>query len=140
MNNEKAIHWIDQALQTLRDTQKEQSSLDQQYDQFVKCLKQEMNNLLPKRTQKFNSFPGGQRKNRQSKPWWDNILTNLWQLQRRAEHKWKHSSPGNKPMHKQDFVSQRKKFDREYQQKRRLWIKSEWEKLTAALKEISGLR
>jgi hypothetical protein len=24
MNNEKAIHWIDQALQTLRDTQKEQ--------------------------------------------------------------------------------------------------------------------
>lgn len=136
MNNDSCKQLLLTSVNALKLKGEAQDTIDNIYNDFVTCLKNEMENHLPKHTLIINNHRN-YKKPKANKPWWDTELTEKWKEQCEAERMWKkQKDKHNKKLHN-NFIGKRKEFDRLYQKKRRQWMKKEKDKLCALMSENS---
>ena len=129
MSQAAAIAKIDEFISQLDNEEKCQRTVDENYDKMCMAVQDEMKRCLPHKTVVIKS--GVSNKHRKiKKPWWNDGLTELWNILCDSQRHWRKANAGNKQLMKHNLKVAQKNFDRAVQKaKRQHWQKVQEELL-----------
>ncbi|VDI26275.1 Hypothetical predicted protein [Mytilus galloprovincialis] len=127
MTNNDILDKINMCIDNIQCSKGRQFEVDKLYNNFVEILHSEMNDKLETKVKVLNST--NNRKRRIKKPWWNDKLTNKWNIVCTAERDYVTCKQGSlKQQLRKDFVDKRKDFDKLTQKyKRQYWYRCQEE-------------
>ncbi|VDH89325.1 Hypothetical predicted protein [Mytilus galloprovincialis] len=127
MTNNDILDKINMCIDNIQCSKGRQFEVDKLYNNFVEILHSEMNDKLETKVKVLNST--NNRKRRIKKPWWNDKLTNKWNIVCTAERDYVTCKHGSlKQQLRKDFVDKRKDFDKLTQKyKRQYWYRCQEE-------------
>ena len=119
MNDPEGLLRVNNIIDKLDQSLKTQGDIDMVYDEWCDFIRDEMYTSIPHKTIRAGIKS---KKFRPGKPWWCDRLTELWSEVCTTERRWLNSSRKcDKTRFRADYVSTRKRFDREVQRRKRLY-------------------
>ncbi|CAG2184688.1 unnamed protein product [Mytilus edulis] len=127
MTNNDILDKINMCIDNIQCSKGRQFEVDKLYNNFVEILHSEMNDKLETKVKVLNST--NNRKRRIKKPWWNDKLTNKWNIVCTAKRDYVTCKQGSlKQQLRKDFVDKRKDFDKLTQKyKRQYWYRCQEE-------------